>query len=544
MLSNALDKKAASALMERFLEDARLFVVGVNNDGSIFYTNAHFLEATGYSDLDVRGKSWFENFVPLSKIDTVIKKMKAIIDNNYSMISENPIVKRDGTQLSVAWHNCPVVQEGVVTGVLSVGVDVTARDEVELLLKLNEKTMRERAETYAQQNRILEETKKSMLNLLEESKQLEIELQNEKRNVEQKVVERTSELMEEKARLLASINAFPSGFILTDINKTILITNSKLNEIFGVTRKEWFLDDINDFLSESTNFYANFERCLRDKTPILLKEIDYGRKFLEIYLSPIFLSPISNDIIGGIVLIRDITEQKIIERSKEEFFSIASHELRTPLTAIRGNVDLIRKHFSSRLNDNNFNEMIDDIHSSSDRLIALVNEFLNMSKLEQGKLHFERENFNICSVIDNVILELTTNAAAKNLELKFLDTGAGDPSVVGDHNRTKEILINLISNAITYTEHGSVTVSIEQSDHHLNIKVTDSGKGISLQNQNLLFRKFQQANVTLYTRDASQSTGLGLYISKLMCEAMGGVIYLEKSEVGVGSTFVFTLPLA
>ena len=214
------------------------------------------------------------------------------------------------------------------------------------------------------------------------------------------------------------------------------------------------------------------------------------------------------------------------------------------MTAIRGNVELIKKHYEDKINDADFNEIIEDIGISSVRLIGLVNEFLNMSRLEQGKMQFKQEEFDIAEIIEDVVKELQLNASAKNLFIKSTVPSGKFPLVLADRDRTHEILINLISNGLTYSDRGGCVIAATVLDKSVKISVSDTGKGISLQSQNLLFRKFQQADVNIYTRDAARSTGLGLYISKLMVEAMRGSIFLEKSEVGVGSTFVFTLPVA
>lgn len=117
------------------------------------------------------------------------------------------------------------------------------------------------------------------------------------------------------------------------------------------------------------------------------------------------------------------------------------------------------------------------------------------------------------------------------------------PSAYADKDRVGEVLLNLLGNAIKYSEKGTVTVQASLLQGFLKVSVTDAGKGISPEQQSLLFRKFQQAGKSLLTRDTTRATGLGLYISKLLTEQMGGQIFLEKSEPNVGSTFSFTVPI-
>ncbi len=544
MASDTLDKVLSKEFLNYFLDNAHLFVVIIDTQGKILFANTQFLNSTEYTFSEIVDKSLYHLFVPVSKIETVVQKVNAVIENKYYMQSENPILKKDGSQLIVEWHNFPLIKGSQAVGVFSFGVNITSRVEVELLLSLNEKTMRERGDVYEKQNAMLEKTKAGMLNLLDDAKRLEDALQQEKRNVEKKVEERTFELNQEKARLIASINSFPYGFIVTDNNDNIVMTNERLETILNARKAEWYLEDIKDFVGDTANFMQHYNDVKSSKTPYLIADIDLERKFLDVYISPIFLNPLSNDTIGQVILVNDITERKIIERSKDEFFSIASHELRTPLTAIRGNAELILKHYSNKIVDPQFSEIVSDIEVSSRRLIDLVNEFLNMSRLEQGKIRFKLEPFDVRKLVQGVINELQNNADQKKLFLAIKPKKGRELSVFADTDRTREVILNLISNAISYSEAGGCTVDISFEDHHVKVSVADTGKGIAPQNQNLLFRKFQQANVSLYVRDLSRSSGLGLYISKLMIEAMHGSIYLEKSEIGAGSTFVFTLPVA
>lgn len=540
---SGLNEKIIEKGLRSLVTGMHRIAIGFDKKGNVCCFNDHFLELTDYEESEVLEKNWFDTFIPQNKRDTVKKVFEAVISNNYHMHSENPIVKKDGNFLHVEWDNAPLINESEeVIGILSIGVDVTGRNEIEELLKVSEEKSRLRSELLERQNKDLEDTKKGMLNLLDDANELQEALQREKKSVERKVRERTQELNEEKARLLASINSFPSGFIATNQDKQIILTNHKLSELFSADTSKWGLEDFNIVLGKEVRINENIEKCLKDKESLLLKDINWAKKIFEIYFAPVFLSQISSEVIGVIILISDVTEEKILERSKDEFFSIASHELRTPITAIRGNIEMLKKYYTGRINDKDFIEMLDDIRDSSTRLIELVNEFLDTSRLEQGKIQFEKEEFNIVPVIKNVLMELTAAAAKKGLNLDFKDKRI--PNVYADQDRVKEVLINLVGNAINYTEKGGATVFIDQEDNFVKVSVKDTGKGISEQNQKYLFRKFQQANINLYTRDASHSTGLGLYISKLIIESLGGNIFLESSELEKGSTFTFLLPIA
>jgi signal transduction histidine kinase len=245
-----------------------------------------------------------------------------------------------------------------------------------------------------------------------------------------------------------------------------------------------------------------------------------------------------------VVLLEDITERKVLERSKDEFLSIASHELRTPLTAIRGNTAMIKQFYEPQVNDTAFNEMVEDIHQSSVRLISIVNDFLDASRLEQGKIKFKIEPFDLTTVLEGVSYETSNLAQEKDTRIVIDTTLQSIPKVNADKDRVKQIVYNLVGNALRFTEHGSITLTAQKQGDMIKVFVTDTGPGISEEDQRRLFHKFQQAGSNLFTRETSRGTGLGLYISKLLVEGMGGVIGIDHSEIGKGTTFAFTLPIA
>lgn len=370
---------------------------------------------------------------------------------------------------------------------------------------------------------------------------------------EKMVIERTQELNNEKARLLASINSLSFGFIVTDKNGNIIIHNPALLSILSLSKKPATVDDVShiiqkksqvgDFKLTSLITAAKASGKLTET-----KQVPYDLQFLRLVCTPIFpeqsvaKKSSTSAIIGYVVVIDDITDSINTERSRDEFFSIASHELRTPLTAIRWNTFMLLSDKAQAIKLPQREKLLTDIHSASVRLVSIVNDFLEVSRLEQKKILVEKKEFDIEKVIIDSVQNLQEVAAQKGLTLKADISVATTPSVIGDENRTKQVIDNLIGNAIKYTVNGSITLSIEVNKTHVKVLVKDTGIGISEQNQVRLFKKFQQANEDMLARQNSQSTGLGLYISLLIVNAMGGEICLEKSQLNMGSVFSFTLP--
>ena len=161
-----------------------------------------------------------------------------------------------------------------------------------------------------------------------------------------------------------------------------------------------------------------------------------------------------------------------------------------------------------------------------------------------GRIEFKKVSFDVTKTIEQAISELDVTSSRKKLYLRFDKPKTKTPNVIGDEERARQILVNLLGNAMKFTQQGGISVSIATEAKFVKVIVTDTGVGIAPSQQSLLFRKFQQAGESLYSRDTTKGTGLGLYISKLLVERMGGQIKLESSKVNGGSSFSFSLPAA
>ena len=387
------------------------------------------------------------------------------------------------------------------------------------------------------------------------------ELNTEKASVEKKVVERTEELKDEKIRLEASIESLNIGFIMTDANSDIITINRAAKDILsseiisqGATKidvrdQDWTTDFIQTRLAKSLDLKASISKITSTLKPIQVAELNYNGRILRLFMAPVVetVQDQAIDRLGAVILLEDITEAKILERSKDEFFSIASHELRTPLTSIRGNSSMMLDYYKEIFKDQQLQEMMQDIHTSAIRLIDIVNDFLDVSRLEQGKVSFSYAAVSVEKVIESTAYEMKAVINEKKIYLKVdkltLDTL---PQAWVDENRLKQVVYNLVGNAAKFTEKGGITISarLEPDKDKIKVLVTDTGRGISQDSQQLLFHKFQQTGSSLLTRDTTRGTGLGLYISKMIVESMGGMISLDHSDTDKGSIFSFTLPVA
>lgn len=227
-----------------------------------------------------------------------------------------------------------------------------------------------------------------------------------------------------------------------------------------------------------------------------------------------------------------------VDKLKTEFLSLASHQLRSPLTAIKGYTSMLLEGSFGSITDNQ-KEAIDRVFQSSSHLAKVVEDLLNVSKIEQGGLKYEMAPFDFEKVSHDLATDLSITAQKKGLELKFESDGKPH-MVMGDMEKIRQVVLNIIDNAIKYTEKGSITVSIKHDEQRKYdvLAVTDTGMGISAEEKEVLFQKFSRGEGG---KTNTSGSGLGLYLAKQITEAHGGHVGISSPGVGKGSTFTIEL---
>ncbi len=373
---------------------------------------------------------------------------------------------------------------------------------------------------------------------------------------EAKIALRTEQLIGSTSQAYSFLDSINKGFIMCDTSGEIVLTNHALRQILSLKSaskdapepttitSSLSADTVDQLFRPELDIKQLIAQCLATSQTIEHDSVNFGTRVLHIYLAPLLneTGTAGMQLLGVVILVEDVTEQKMLNRSKDEFLSIASHELRTPLTAIRGNASLIKKYYADSITNQEMADMIDDIHESCVRLIGIVNDFLDVAAIEQGKIKLQPKVFSLQTIVNEVVRELEHLCAAKGLALVCDPSVAAAPPVLADKQRIKQVIINLVGNAVKFTDAGSINISTTVNEQFVHTIVTDTGKGMSEANQKLLFRKFQQAGSSLLTRDTTKGTGLGLYISKLIVELSGGTINLQSSVPDQGSSFAFSLP--
>jgi signal transduction histidine kinase len=230
---------------------------------------------------------------------------------------------------------------------------------------------------------------------------------------------------------------------------------------------------------------------------------------------------------------------EVASEHKSHFLANMSHELRTPLNAIIGFSQVLRQRLFGPINEKQ-EEYLDDILSSGNHLLSLINDVLDLSKVEAGQVELDVATFSLREALERGVVMVREPAATHGVALS-LELAPGVDLVEGDERRLRQVIFNLLSNAVKFTpEDGSVIVATSRVDGEVRVSVTDTGPGIAPEERERIFEEFHQTDVGVRQ---SEGTGLGLALSKRLVELHGGRIWVE-SEVGRGSRFVFTLPVA
>ena len=375
-------------------------------------------------------------------------------------------------------------------------------------------------------------------------------------SLEHQVAERTAHLKRALLEQEAILENAVSGIVFLR-DRIILRCNDGFAQIFGYVP--------NELIGQSTRMLfrsqEDYERLGREALSIVetggayVADVPLVRKDGQIvwcFCRAKLLDPADRSK-GMVLAMQDITERKEHERllseSKERaeaatsakslFLANMSHEIRTPMNAIIGLSNLaLKTPLSAQQRD-----YLAKIHSAGTSLLGIINDILDLSKIEAGKLEIEPIEFRLDSLLDKIAVVLGHRAAEKGLELVFDVSHTVPQALVGDELRLEQIFTNLVGNALKFTERGEVLVRVEQTDGtseqvKLKFSVRDTGIGVSLEQQQRLFQAFTQADGSITRKYGG--TGLGLTICKRLIELMGGTIWMESTP-GVGSTFHFTV---
>jgi two-component system sensor histidine kinase/response regulator len=385
------------------------------------------------------------------------------------------------------------------------------------------------------------------------------QLKGRERLLVSRVKERTQQLAEQREFLRRIIDLNPSFIFAKDRKGRFTLANRALADAYGTTVENLLGKTDADFSSsveEAEAFRRDDLQVMNSKTEKFIPEEAFTDKngalhWLQVIKIPMLSADGEGRQILGVATDISLQKQAAIEmqkardvaekatRAKSEFLANMSHEIRTPMNAVIGLTGLLLDtELSAEQRD-----FVETVRGSGDALLTIINDILDFSKIESGKLDLEQQGFRLSSCIEEALDLLAAQASAKGLELAYMVEDQTPCSLIGDVTRLRQVLVNLVGNAIKFTKEGEVVVSVSTRSilserFEIHFAVRDTGIGIAEEGISRLFRSFSQVDAS--TTRHYGGTGLGLAISKRLAEMMGGEMWVE-SVVGSGSTFHFTI---
>jgi PAS domain S-box-containing protein len=502
---------------ESLIETAQAVILVLDIEGRIVRFNPYMERLSGYQLEEVKGKDWFSTFLPGENHDEIREIFKKAVNNIHTEGNVNPILAKDGHQVMIEWYDQTLRDgEGQTVGILAVGHDITERLKIEKNLKQSREQFR-LAVRGARDGIWDWDLRTNELYLSPQWKALlgyrDNELSNEFSTFEGLIhpEDRGRVLGVAERYLMGDVQVYNLEFRMRHKNglyRWILARGEALRDDQG--RPYRMAGSHSDVTQRK-----EYEARLKEVNEELQKAVSEARGWAQ-------------------------TAEKA-NAIKSEFLANVSHEIRTPLNGVIGMTTLLLK---SSLTEEQ-RQCAEVVRSSGDILLALINDILDLSKIEAGKLALEHREFDLKELLDGIMDVIVFRAEEAGIKISCVKDPGVERMFAGDDHRLKQVLMNLLGNAVKFTHEGAVVVHVAQENVDeqkavLCFEVRDTGIGISEEDQEELFSPFTQVDGSITRRYGG--TGLGLAICRQLVEMMAGTIEVE-STVGEGSCFRFTVEL-
>lgn len=504
-LSNEEWKK----ILDSAVDDAAIIIT--DSDGTIIWANQDYSELTGYSLIEVFGHQ-ITILKRGQKDSSFYREIWTDIGSGKIWSGQVVNQRKDGSRYLEAVEIRPVISDdGSITHILIIKKDITEH-----------KAAKKPLMSKTQKRTIEDDLTEPMAQLTEIAKALD----------------------HARSQMSAMLDAANDGMMLLSPEGKILRINESFSRMFSVNETEvldrpysdhaehWETvfgnDSIVELLLDESDCDKSEERTFMQEWPV--------RRELQVYSSSV--RDTEDDYLGKLVVFRDITPEREAERLKSEFVSLVTHEFRTPLTSIKGYAEMMLDGDTGELTDEQ-REFLETVCRNADYLSELVDELLEVSRIEAGAMRLDIREFDISATIEKVVDQMRPQIERKEQELS-IDVPQDVPKVEADERRTSQIILNLVSNAHKYTpSDGNITISAAAERDHVRVDIADNGIGLTEDERDQIFSKFFRADNPETAKE--RGTGLGLWITRSLVEMQGGEISVQ-SRPGEGSTFSFTIP--
>ncbi len=498
--------KKSEAKYRNLLQTANCIIVRTNRDGRVRFMNDFGQRFFGYTNDEIVGRNLLETIVPAEDatgIDQEAMIAELLKSPDQYVLNENENIRRNGDRVWVLWANEPILDDqGQLVEILSVGTDVTARRRTEIALYQSERRFRT----------LVDKVPGAVYRCMGD----------------------TDWTVEFISDAIAPITGYPSSDYLPPNDRN-------LSSSIHPDDQAWVQQAFEAAAVEQKHFQLEYRMVHADgSVHWVYEEGDFSQEDDQLWQDGV-LFDITKSKTDAATLQRAKEEAEVANRAKSEFLASMSHELRTPLNAILGFTQLM-----SRDSDlcPEHRDHLRIINRSGEHLLELINDVLEMSKIEAGRTTFNESDFDLYRLLDTLEEMLKLKAKSKGLQLRFERAPAVPQYVITDEGKLRQVLINLLGNAIKFTEKGSVVLRLRAQPlaespekRLLNFEVEDTGPGIAAHEVDKLFEAFGQTDTG---RKAQQGTGLGLPISRKFVQLMGGDIAVS-SRLGYGAVFRFDI---
>jgi PAS domain S-box-containing protein len=353
-------------------------------------------------------------------------------------------------------------------------------------------------------------------------------------------------VVEEKGRIEALVNSSSDGILMTDRQFHLILINSVAERLFEITAFQYLEKHLVEFVDEQKDTLKDFDLVKQVVYQIVTSPENQVVQEFSLVNPPKTLKLIGNpvmgekqEVIGHMLVLHDITQEKRLEQMRDDLVSMIVHDLKNPLAGVIGFAEIMHSKAQKRDDMGDFENFLTKILYQANTLHEMVNNILEVHKMEDGSMELQKDVANLQTIITNAIRQVEMVAKQKEISITT-DLPDPLPPVFVDHTKIIRLFANILSNGIKYTpEQGNMHVSVKVQDEDILIGISDTGKGIPAEYLDTIFDRFAQ--IDRKKQGKAASVGLGLYFCKLVVESHGGKIWAE-SELGKGSTFFFTFP--
>ena len=506
-----MDLEAYISELSNFLP---LAIATVNPVGVIVNINKAFETLTGFQPIEIVGEYFNTLFLEKAKIrafEEEVQKREKAGGKNLTLVTREK--KRIPVDLSATARRD---EKGDFIGYFVSFTDISAIQSLEQQL---EEKIRGRTQELEERTKELKKSQTALMNILEDAEEAKKRAEEEKNKTE------------------SIIFNLVDGLLVFDKLNRLSLINPQAEEFLGVK-----FDEIRQKPMFELGQFPNFKQLVsvftREDRDFFRKEIEI-KENLILEVSAVQLTR-EKEKIGTLTILHDITREKIIERMKTEFVSVSAHQLRTPLSAIKWTLRMLLDEDLGPITREQRN-FIEKTYQSNERMISLINDLLNVSRMEEGRYLFKPILTDMASVIQFVVNSYRDEFAKKGVKFEVITPERKLPQLLIDAEKMKLAVQNLVDNSLHYTEKGGkVTIALDGSKGGIQFSIKDTGVGIPKDQWDRIFTKFfRGANVV---RLSTEGTGLGLFITKNIIEAHKGKIWFESGN-GEGTTFYFTIPV-